>query len=140
MDGYPENDNPCLLNALIIKQSATDHLYLRMDLILRLVRHYLDENNQLAATNARYLARIGMELLDRKEHPWLQDARRFQTEKEIEFEKERVRIEDNERAGTYSPEEAALRMKELKAAKKAYRIEQARIYLENEERNNNDTR
>jgi len=31
-------------------------------------------------------------------------------------------------------------MKELKAAKKAYRIEQARIYLENEERNNNDTR
>ncbi|HNG91315.1 MAG TPA: hypothetical protein PLB32_00890 [Acidobacteriota bacterium] len=140
MDSYPESDNPCLLNALIIKQSATDHLYLRMDLILRLVKRYLDENNQLAATNARYLARIGMELLDRKEHPWLQDARRFQTEKEIEFEKERVRIEDNERAGTYSPEEAALRMKELKAAKKAYRIEQARIYLENEERNNNDTR
>ena len=111
-----------------------------MDLILRLVKRYLGENNQLAATNARYLARIGMELLDRKEHPWLQDARRFQTEKEIEFEKERVRIEDNERAGTYSPEEAALRMKELKAAKKAYRIEQARIYLENEEKNNNDTR
>ena len=140
MDSYPESDNPCLLNALIIKQSATDHLYLRMDLILRLVKRYLDENNQLAATNARYLARIGMELLDRKEHPWLQDAHRFQTEKEIEFEKERVRIEDNERAGTYSPEEAARRMKELKAAKKAYRIEQARIYLENEERNNNDTR
>lgn len=140
MDGYPENDNPCLLNALIIKQSATDHLYLRMDLILRLVRHYLDENNQLAATNARYLARIGMELLDRKERPWLQDARKFQTEKEIEFERERAQIEERERAGTYSPEEAALRMEELTAAKKACRIEQARIYLENEERNNNDTR
>lgn len=138
-DGYPESDNPCLMNAHIIKESATDHLYLRMELILCLVKRYLAENSPFAATNARYLARIGMELLDRKERPWLQDARKFQTEKEIEFEKERVAIEDRERAGTYSPEQATVRLEELEAAKKAYRIEQARIYLENEERNNNDT-
>lgn len=131
-EGYPESDNPCLMNALIIKESTTDHLYLRMDLILRLVKRYLAENSQLAATNARYLARIGMELLDRKERPYLQDERRFQTEKEIEFEEERVRIEHCERAGMYSHEEASARMEELEAAKKAYRIEQSRAYLEKE--------
>lgn len=134
-EGYPESDNPCLMNALIIKESATDHLYLRMDLILCLVKRYLAENSPFAATNARYLARIGMELLDRKERPWLQGARKFQTSKEIEFEKERIRIEHNERAGVYSPEEVAVRMEKLEAAKKAYRIEQARDYLEKEELN-----
>ncbi len=135
-EGYPESDNPCLMNALIIKESTTDHLYLRMDLILRLVKRYLAENSQLAATNARYLARIGMELLDRKERPYLQDERRFQTEKEIEFEQERVDIKKHEERGYLSHDEAAVRRQELEQAMKAYHIEQANLYLENE---TNDT-
>lgn len=129
-EGYPESDNPCLMNALIIKESTTDHLYLRMDLILRLVKRYLAENSQLAATNARYLARIGMELLDRKKRPHLQDERRFQTEKEIEFEQERIDIENYEKAGHLSPDEAVVRRQELEQAMKAYRIEQAKAYME----------
>lgn len=137
-EGYPESDNPCLMNALIIKESATDHLYLRMDLILCLVKRYLAENSQFAATNARYLARIGMELLDRKERPWLQGARKFQTSKEIEFERERVLIEKNKLNGTYSSGQADFYMEKLEAEKKAYRIEQARAYLEKEESNDTD--
>ena len=137
-EGYPESDNPCLMNALIIKESATDHLYLRMDLILCLVKRYLVENSPFAATNARYLARIGMELLDRKERPWLQGARKFQTSKEIEFERERVLIEKNKLNGTYSSGQADFYMEKLEAEKKAYRIEQARAYLEKEESNDTD--
>lgn len=137
-EGYPESDNPCLMNALIIKESATDHLYLRMDLILCLVKRYLAENSLFAATNARYLARIGMELLDRKERPWLQGARKFQTSKEIEFERERVLIEKNKLNGTYSSGQADFYMEKLEAEKKAYRIEQARAYLEKEESNDTD--
>lgn len=137
-EGYPESDNPCLMNALIIKESATDHLYLRMDLILCLVKRYLAENSPFAATNARYLARIGMELLDRKERPWLQGARKFQTSKEIEFERERVLIEKNKLNGTYSSGQADFYMEKLEAEKKAYRIEQARAYLEKEESNDTD--
>jgi hypothetical protein len=79
-----------------------------------------------------------MELLDRKERPWLQGARKFQTSKEIEFERERVLIEKNKLNGTYSSGQADFYMEKLEAEKKAYRIEQARAYLEKEESNDTD--
>lgn len=135
-DGYPDCDEPNYQNAAMIKQLSTRILYERINLVLGLVHRYIADGNMMAATYARYSARIGMELLDRKGRPHLQDERRFQTEKEIEFEQERVEIKKHEERGDLSPDEAAVRRQELEQAMKAYHIEQANLYLENE---TNDT-
>lgn len=127
--GYPDGDEPNYQNAAMIRQLSTQILYERINLVLVLIHRYIYNGNLMAATYARYLARIGMELLDRKKRPHLQDERRFQTEKEIEFEQERVDIENYEKAGLWSPDEATVRRQELELAMKAYRIEQAKAYL-----------
>lgn len=85
---YPECDEPKYEYALWLKQLPTKDLWVRVDLHLALVHRYLAEGNQLAAMYARYLAIVGMELLDRKDRPYLTGIRRFH-EKEVSDESSR---------------------------------------------------
>lgn len=129
-DEHPDYNESPSLNAAIIRQLPTYLLFERINLILCLVHRYITNGDLLAATYARYSARIGMELLDRKDRPYLQDERRFQMEKEIELELRRIDIEHHERVGTWSPDEVALMRQELELAVATYRIEQAKAYME----------